>query len=284
MHSSVDCHKADGLFSCPEQGCVKMFSTFDNVQQHLDAVSCFHRRARYIKEKWASILTSVSLQKQGTVSAVDHIYDGTSASGETQQTVKGWALKTIMRSSRMTQNVKSYLTQKFNRGAKEGNKADAKQVEHDLKHARDARGELLFQPNEGRTSKQIASFFSSLSKSQRKAGFEAGRPIPEYLESDDEEPIYPVGNLKALQLLIENKLQTDVDHPIMFLGHNLCKLGKQGKLEELRLNVLKKACIEFKVDVKGSKTRKTTKDSFAGPLQDFILIQGSKECKYCHNV
>ena len=48
----------------------------------------------------------------------------------------------------MTENVKSYLTQKFNRGAKEGNKADARQIEHDMKHARDAREELLFQPNE----------------------------------------------------------------------------------------------------------------------------------------
>ena len=181
----------------------------------------------------------------------------------------------------MTENVKSYLTQMFNRGAKEGNKADAKQVEHDMKHARDARGEFLFQPNEWRTSKQIANFFSNLSKSQRKAGVEAGGSIPECHESDDEEPIYEDVNLKALQRLVENELQTDLDHPIMFLEHNLCRLGKQGKLQELRLNVLKKACMEFKVDVKGPKTRK---DSFAGPLQEFLLIQRSKGCKYCHNV
>lgn len=181
----------------------------------------------------------------------------------------------------MTENVKSYFTQMFNRGAKEGNKADAKQVEHDMKHARDATGELLFQPNEWRTSKQIASFFSNLSTSQRRAGVEAGRPIPECLESDDEEPIYQDLNLKALQQLVENELQTDLDHPIMFLGHNLCRLGKQGKLQELRLNVLKKACMEFKVEVKGPKTRK---DSFAGPLQEFLLSQSSRGCSYCHYV
>ena len=286
VHSSAESHKADGLFSCPEQGCVKMFPTFDNLQQHLDAerhVFMEEQDTAYdiIKKKWANILSSVSLQKQGSVPPVKNFCDGTAAFGETQQTVKGWALKTIRRSSRMTENVKSYLIQKFNRGAKEGNKADARQVEHDMKHARDARGELLFQPNEWRTSKQIASFFSNLSKSQRKAGVEAGRPIPECLESDDEEPICQDANLKALQLLVENELQTVLDHPIMFLGHNLCKLGKQGKLLELRLNVLKEACFEFKVDVKGPKTRK---DSFAGPLQEFILIQRSKGCKYCCNV
>lgn len=188
-------------------------------------------------KKWASILFSVSLQNQGSVPPVEKICDGTAASGETQQTVKGWALKTITRSSRMTENVKSYLTQMFNRGAKEGNKADARRVEHDMKHAHAARGELLFQPNEWQTSKQITSFFSNLSKSQFKAGVEAGRPIPEYLESDDEEPIYQDRNLKALQLLIENELQTDLDHPITFLGHNLCKLSEHGKLQELHLDV-----------------------------------------------
>ena len=84
----------------------------------------------------------------GSVPPLEKLCEGTAAFGETQQTVKGWALKTITRSSRMTENVESYLTQMFNHGAKEGNKADAKQVEHDMKHARDAKGELLFQPNE----------------------------------------------------------------------------------------------------------------------------------------
>ena len=142
-----------------------------------------------------------------------------------------------------------------------------------MKQTGDTRDKLPFQ--------QIASFFSNLSKSQRKAGVEAGRPIPECLESHDEEPIYQYGNLKALQLLVENELQIDLDHPIMFLVHNLCKLGKLGKRQELRLNVFKEDCIEFKVHVKAPKTRK---HSFAGPLQEFILIQRSKGCKCCHNV
>ena len=141
-----------------------MFSAFNNLQQHLDVkhhVFMEEQDTAYdaIKKKWASILSSVSLQKQASVPPVEKLCDFTAAFGETQQTVKGWALKNIMRSSRMTENVKSYLTQMFNRGAKEGNKADSKQVEHDMKHARDATGELLFQPNEWRTSKQITTFF-----------------------------------------------------------------------------------------------------------------------------
>ena len=168
MHSLAESHNVDSLFSCPEQGCVKMFPTFDNFQQHLDAerhVFMEEQDTAYdiIKKKWASILSSVSLQKQGSAPFVKKVCDGTAAFGETQQTVKGWALKTIRRSSRMTENIKSYLIQKFIRGAKEGNKADARQVEHDMKHARAARsGELLIAANEWRTSKQIPSFFSTI--------------------------------------------------------------------------------------------------------------------------
>ena len=114
-----------------------MFSAFDNLQQHLDVerhVFMEEQDTAYdvIKKKWASILSSVSLQKQASVPPVEKLCDFTAAFGETQQTVKGWALKNIMRSSKMTENVKSYLTQMFNRGAKEGNKADSKQVEHDM--------------------------------------------------------------------------------------------------------------------------------------------------------
>lgn len=94
VHPSAESLKADGLFSCLEQGCVKMFSTFDNLQQHLDAerhVFMEEQDTAYdvIKKKWASILSSVSLQKHGSVPPVEKLYDFTAAFGETQQTVKG---------------------------------------------------------------------------------------------------------------------------------------------------------------------------------------------------
>lgn len=90
VHPSAESHKADGLFSCQEQGCVKMFSTFENLQQHLDAerhVFMEEQDTAYdvIKKKWASILSSVSLQKHGSVPPVEKLCDFTAAFGETQQ-------------------------------------------------------------------------------------------------------------------------------------------------------------------------------------------------------
>ena len=48
-----------------------------------------------IKKKWASISSSVSLQNQGSVLPVKKVCDSTVTFGETQQTLKGWAVKTI---------------------------------------------------------------------------------------------------------------------------------------------------------------------------------------------
>ena len=54
---------------------------------------------------------------------------------ECQAAVDGWALKTVQKSSRMSDDVRNYLTHKFNDGAQKGNKVDPKQVEHEIKHA-----------------------------------------------------------------------------------------------------------------------------------------------------
>ena len=63
-HSSI----SPGLFSCEEEGCVKMFSTYKELQHHLDAerhLFVEEQDTAYdvIKKKWASILSNVSLQK-----------------------------------------------------------------------------------------------------------------------------------------------------------------------------------------------------------------------------
>ena len=150
-----------GLFSCLEEDCVKIFSTCEDLQHHLDTechIFMEEQDTAYdiIKKKWASILSSVSLPKQGSLSQMK-----TSCESDVrnQPTFEGWALKTVQKSTRMSENVRTYLIKKFNDGAQKGNKADAKQVEHEMKHARSSTSGLLFQPHEWRTSKQIASFF-----------------------------------------------------------------------------------------------------------------------------
>ena len=123
-----------------------------------------------------------------------------------QEAVEGWALKTVQTSSRVSEDVRNYLIQRFNDGAKTGNKADPKQVEHEMKHVRNTTGGLLFQPYEWRTSKQIASFFSNLSKSQRPKNIDEGN---HGIETEDEEPNIQDKNLQLLQLVLESQVQAD---------------------------------------------------------------------------
>ena len=272
-HSSV----SPGLFSCEEEGCVKMFSTYKELQHHLDAERHLFVEEQdtvydVIKKKWASILSNISLQKQHSFPSMQAGYEGVL---DYQEAVEGWALKTVQKSSRMSEDVRNYLIQRFNDGAKTGNKADPKQVEHEMKHVRNTTGGLLFQPYEWRTSKQIASFFSNLSKSQRSKNIDEGN---HGIETEDEEPNIQDKNIQLLQLVIESQVQAD--HPILFLGHNLCHLAKEGKIKTLRLDTLKKACLSLDVEVTGSKARK---NSFTLALDKYICTHRSKNCKYCHD-
>ena len=131
----------------------------------------------------------------------------------------------------MSEHIRDYLTQRFKDEAKTGNKTDLKQVEHEMKHARNSAGGLLFQPYEWRTSKQIPSFFSNLSKSQWTKNIDEGN---HGIETDNEEPNIQDKNLQLLQLVIESQVQAD--HPILIQGHNLCHLAKEGKIKTLRLD------------------------------------------------
>ena len=76
-HSSI----SPGLFSCEEEGCVKMISTYKELQHHLGAgrhLFVEEQDTAYdaIKKEWASILSNVCLQKQRTFPSMQAGYKG----------------------------------------------------------------------------------------------------------------------------------------------------------------------------------------------------------------
>jgi len=114
---------------------------------------------------------------------------------------------------------------------------------------------------------RLQVFFSSLSKVYQVSGGERGT---EDLEVDDDGPTIPTcqdKNFNTLQLFVET--QIEVDHPIVFQQHNLCQLAKEGRMGELQLDALKKACQELEVEVTGSKRKKET---FVSALQKYIFL------------
>ena len=76
-HSSI----SPGLFSCEEEECVKMFSTYKELQHHLEAerhLFVEEQDTKYdvIKKKWANILSNISLQKPRTFPSMQAGYEG----------------------------------------------------------------------------------------------------------------------------------------------------------------------------------------------------------------
>ena len=92
-------------------------------------------------------------------------------------------------------------------------------------------------------------FSSSLSKAYHVSGVERGA---EDFEVDDDDPTIPTCPDKNFETQIE------VDDPIVFQQHNLCQLAKEGRMGELQVDALKKACQELEVEVTGSKRKKET--------------------------
>ena len=190
-----------------------------------------------------------------------------------QEEVEGWALKTVQKSSRMSEDVRNSLTQRFNDGAKTGNKADPKQVEHEMKRAINL---VVYYSNlmSGVPQSRL-QVFSQIPESLRTKKIDEGNHS---IEAENEELNIQDKNLQVLQLVIESQVQAD--QPVSFQGHNLCHLAKEGKIKTLRLDTLKKACLSLDVEVTGSKARK---DTFAHALDKYICSHLSKSCKYCHD-
>ena len=90
---------------------------------------------------------------------------------ESTDLMSGWALKNPKKPSRMSDSVKLFLIAIFNEGQRKkkggGIKANPQEVAHIVKHKLNEIGKLAFHPDEWRTAKQIASFFSRMSSVQK---------------------------------------------------------------------------------------------------------------------
>ena len=72
----------------------------------------------------------------------------------------GWALKQAKRAPYFTEMHKEYLVARFNIGQENGMKLDAAAVAKEMRRARGADGERLFEISDFLTTQQVVSFFS----------------------------------------------------------------------------------------------------------------------------
>ena len=131
----------DMLFPCPEEGCVKAYSRFANLQTHLDTGKqqmLLEQETLYDKAKREystkpterrSWITSVQIAAQSKSDGLPPL-------------PTGWALKTIKKKVRFMKKQTEFLTDQFRR------KSDPQDVSKTISLARDQAGGRRFQPDD----------------------------------------------------------------------------------------------------------------------------------------
>lgn len=152
------------MFSCQEEGCIKMFKSFAALQKHLDVGKHMVKLAKEstydeIKRKWTEACHSVSGgYVRGQTSASSS--DDQSPDGQVKH---GWALRRTRKSVAFSEKAKSYLLDTFWMGEETGKKATASDVAIRMKSLRDETGQKMFTKIDWLTEQQIARYFSRLS-------------------------------------------------------------------------------------------------------------------------
>ena len=164
---------------CPEDSCTAVFSTMEDLDEHL--LGGIHSGAKIsssdqIKIGFAKRMKSIVTQTQSAEHATPesssfqcHENDTmTSYDSTTVDYQKGWAIKKRKPATRFNATQRKYLTEQFIKGETSGRKANPEYVAKDMKTYTED-GHKVFKADEYLKRSQIASFFSRMAASRRKA-------------------------------------------------------------------------------------------------------------------
>ena len=271
--------KEAALFECKEPGCSYVFTTFVELQDHIHFGEHVSTRANQesiydrLRRDWALKFATMSIdsgQKLPPTEELSH-----SPSGVSKPEARGWALqKPRVGGTRFSENVKSYLTARFDVGTQTGRKADPSQVAADMRTTRNADGSRRFSRDEWLTKAQIQSFFSRLSATSRRKGLSRA----ENVDSDTEEDLLLQEEIAFLSDVIRDKEVEDifskvgVVHPIMYDGYDLCEYTNQERLSKFNVKTLKAICEHFELSFKSKDTKTVLIQKIANMV---------KECSCC---
>ena len=255
------------LFPCPENGCVKSFQRFSNLENHLDFGKHNYALERETFLDKAMLAYATKLDKRD-ISLEYQTSDDLSSCHALDPLPKGWALKssTVQR-KRFSENQKLYLSKLFDVGEQTGRKVDANNVSKLMRKARNIDGSFLFDASEYLTAKQIAYFFSRLARKRRVAQVGESKEEEEELEAQLEE--------EGIENLARNIIyEIGLIHPIMFDTYNLCDLATGSKLSKFSISMLQEICTFYDLDTSLIKAKR--KKPYIEILTNFI---GNRTCQ-----
>ena len=152
----------------------------------------------------------------------------------------------------MTDNVKTFLMNKFEEGVGTGNKANPVQVAREMKILRNEDGKLMFKPEEWRTAQQISGLFSHQILVQHHRGIDSEEIPEEDIVAVESEMAFHA--LRGLVMEDMGKLS----HPIIVGISNVCERVKDNRLGSLKLADLKEICQQLHLTTSGPLSKKKT--------------------------
>ena len=262
-----DVEDQPSLFVCPEDGCTSNFDSFSDLELHIDVG--LHEIERNneslydgLRRDWAAKFAGIDSYKSEVCNKPDES-SHMSRKDSLSPLSMGWALKPKTVNSRFSENVRSYLTSKFDLGERTGRKADPDQVSSEMRAARSENGERRFERKEWLSKTQIAGFFSRLSASRKTC---SARNAISLKEVEDEEDIEDVTReAERADLLTDIEEAIGLQHPIVYDNYDLCEYFKNDKIRNFNVVMLKDILKNFEITFK-SNVRKPELVSLVGEV------------------
>ncbi|CAH3146260.1 unnamed protein product, partial [Porites lobata] len=256
------------MFSCPHEGCVKMYQRHYALENHLLYGQCEFLPVRESLMDKAKVLYHDKLLREA--SNLPSVKAESSQCPVTTEVLpQGWALRSARKATRFSDSQRQYLDGKFNVGQATGVKLDPVDVARDMRYARNQEGEKLFTVSEFLTEQQIQSYFSRRASKLRHSHSEDP-------ESDQDEDIMAaeeeIAHENVRAVVLE---EVGIRHPIVFDTFNLCDMHKTGKLRHLSVSMLRSICEHFDIEVMNIKGRR--KAPYLSLLGELLVA-----CS-CHN-
>ena len=237
---------ASGLLSCPVDGCVRTYQTFNNLERHLLFGKC-----KIIQEKH-SLLDSAKLayvQKvQESNTAQPTLTPATSKLISGVPLAQGWALRGTKKTTRFNESQRQYLDDKFQIGQDSGHKADPEMVSREMRYARTENGQRRFNIEEFLNAQQIQGYFSRAAAKLRHATASQSAH-DDNVKAAQEEESYTSARAAVLD-------QCHPLHPIVYDNLNICSLYKAKKLAKLSIAQLRLICSHYNMDVEEISLRR----------------------------
>lgn len=243
------------LFVCPEAGCSCTFDSFSEFELHIEVglhdIQTKPNETFYdgLRRDWVAKFSSVDTYQSKTCSKQDepsYIYRQETPSPLSM----GWALKSRTASTRFSENVRSYLTAKFDLGERTGKKADSEQVVAEMRCARNENNGRRFEREEWLSKTQIAGFFSRLSASRKRSTrTDPGKNV-QPIEENEEDIQDMIWESERLELMEEIDDMIGLQHPIIYDAFDLCDYYHRDKIAVFNIAMLKKILNHFEVQFK----------------------------------